>query len=201
MKSSILWDVSQCSPLEFDGRFGGTFSFHLQGRRISLARNPCEAGSKLVSCLAYSSTLKMEGRLPPKLQFTFNGLDCVLSQMTELSLGTSGTQSFGMWRKIRKDFTEVSEENLASIFRVVEQQERIKTGTDVRKGGLSVPLISMLDQFPNTEDIDNSFFRNTGPTYQTIWCHTPDQSNLHINCSGNLNSRISTWCSSWNYYY
>jgi hypothetical protein len=35
----------------------------------------------LVSCLAYSSTLKMEGRhVPPKRRLTFNGLHGVISQ-------------------------------------------------------------------------------------------------------------------------
>jgi hypothetical protein len=32
MKSFIFWDVTPCSLLKVDRRFGGTFRFHLQGR-------------------------------------------------------------------------------------------------------------------------------------------------------------------------
>jgi hypothetical protein len=64
---------------------------------------------------------------------------------------------------IRKDFTEVSEENLASIFRVGEEEESIKTCDGYKDRGLSVALISMLDQFLNTEDRHSIFLRNIGP--------------------------------------
>jgi hypothetical protein len=36
MKSSILWDITSCSPLRVNWLFGGTYRLHLQGRRISL---------------------------------------------------------------------------------------------------------------------------------------------------------------------
>jgi hypothetical protein len=39
MKSSVFWDTTLCSPLKVNGRFGGTSRLHLQGRRISHARN------------------------------------------------------------------------------------------------------------------------------------------------------------------
>jgi hypothetical protein len=54
--SRVLLKISLC--------FGGTYCLHLQGGRISQARNQHEAGSKeifmAVSCLDYSSTLKLE---------------------------------------------------------------------------------------------------------------------------------------------
>jgi hypothetical protein len=61
MKSTIFWDITPCSPLEVNRRFGGTYRFHLQGRRISGARNQPESRwqAELVPCSAYSSTLKM----------------------------------------------------------------------------------------------------------------------------------------------
>jgi hypothetical protein len=40
MKSIVFWEITPCSPLKVNGRFGGTY--------------------RLVSCSAYSSTLKME---------------------------------------------------------------------------------------------------------------------------------------------
>jgi hypothetical protein len=33
MKSIIFWDMTPCSPLSFNRRFGGTYRLHLQGRR------------------------------------------------------------------------------------------------------------------------------------------------------------------------
>jgi hypothetical protein len=48
-------------------RFGGTYRFHLKCRRIRQGRNQHEAGSK-------------------KILLTFNGLQCVMSQKTELSV-------------------------------------------------------------------------------------------------------------------
>jgi hypothetical protein len=56
-----------CSPLKVSWRLRGTCHLHLQGQRISQARNHHEAGRwdlsaciLLVSSLVYSSTLKME---------------------------------------------------------------------------------------------------------------------------------------------
>jgi hypothetical protein len=46
MKSSIFWDITPCSPLKVNRRFGWTCHLHLQGRRISQARNQREARSK-----------------------------------------------------------------------------------------------------------------------------------------------------------
>jgi ATP/ADP translocase len=37
MKSSVFWDVTKCSSLKVNQRFGGTCHFDLQGWRISLA--------------------------------------------------------------------------------------------------------------------------------------------------------------------
>jgi hypothetical protein len=37
MKSSILWDITLCSPLKINRRFGGTCHFHFQDPRISQA--------------------------------------------------------------------------------------------------------------------------------------------------------------------
>jgi hypothetical protein len=35
LKSSIFWDITPCSPLKVNRRFGGTRTLHFQGRRIS----------------------------------------------------------------------------------------------------------------------------------------------------------------------
>jgi hypothetical protein len=43
MKSYIFWDITPCRPLKVNWRFGGTCRLHLQGRRISRARNQSES--------------------------------------------------------------------------------------------------------------------------------------------------------------
>jgi hypothetical protein len=43
MKSSIFWDTTPCSPLKVNRHFGGIVRLHLQGRRVSEARNQRES--------------------------------------------------------------------------------------------------------------------------------------------------------------
>jgi hypothetical protein len=63
MKSFIFWDITPCSPLKMNQRFGEICRLHLQGRRMSQARNQpgllaiCVI---LVSWFAYSYALKMD---------------------------------------------------------------------------------------------------------------------------------------------
>jgi hypothetical protein len=45
-RSSVFWDITPCSPLEVNRRFGGILRFHLQGRILSQARNQHKVGSK-----------------------------------------------------------------------------------------------------------------------------------------------------------
>jgi hypothetical protein len=39
-KSTIFWDITPCSPLSVNRRFGGTFRFHVQGRRNKFSKKP-----------------------------------------------------------------------------------------------------------------------------------------------------------------
>jgi hypothetical protein len=59
MKNTMFLAKTSCSPLKVNGLFGETYRLQLQRRRIRQARNQREAAT-LVSCLAYSSTLKIE---------------------------------------------------------------------------------------------------------------------------------------------
>jgi hypothetical protein len=59
LRFSIFWHVTPCSPLNVNGRFGGTFHLHLKGRRKIPWFPPVFT---LVSCLVYSSNLKMEAK-------------------------------------------------------------------------------------------------------------------------------------------
>jgi hypothetical protein len=38
MKSVIFWEMTPCSALSFNRRFGGTYRLHLQGRRNSFSK-------------------------------------------------------------------------------------------------------------------------------------------------------------------
>jgi hypothetical protein len=40
MKSNIVWDITLCSPLSVNRRFGGTFRLHLQGRKNKHTKKP-----------------------------------------------------------------------------------------------------------------------------------------------------------------
>jgi hypothetical protein len=39
MKSIIFWDMTLCSPLSVNRRFGGTYRLHLHGRRNKFSKN------------------------------------------------------------------------------------------------------------------------------------------------------------------
>jgi hypothetical protein len=47
MKSCIFWDITPCSPLEANGRFGGSYRLQLQGRKLSQTIHQHEEGSRL----------------------------------------------------------------------------------------------------------------------------------------------------------
>jgi hypothetical protein len=57
LKSSVFWDIMSCIPLKVNRRFGGTYRLIIQDRRISQARNQCEAGRKKSS---YSSETSVD---------------------------------------------------------------------------------------------------------------------------------------------
>jgi hypothetical protein len=50
MKVSIFWDITPCSPLKVNGRFGGTCRLHIQGQRISQAGNQGEGRWQVELC-------------------------------------------------------------------------------------------------------------------------------------------------------
>jgi hypothetical protein len=45
-RCSTFWNITSCSPLKVNGRFGGKYCLSLQSRRVSQARNQREAGGK-----------------------------------------------------------------------------------------------------------------------------------------------------------
>jgi hypothetical protein len=77
-KSTIFWFLTPCSLVEIRRHFGGTDWIHFQGREVNEARNESKQAESLllVSCLAYSSTLK----IPPKRRCISTGLRGVTNQ-------------------------------------------------------------------------------------------------------------------------
>jgi hypothetical protein len=57
MKSTIFSDITSCSPLSVNRRFGGTYRLHFWGRWNKLSFPPAFT---LVSCWPYFSTMNME---------------------------------------------------------------------------------------------------------------------------------------------
>jgi hypothetical protein len=63
-----------------------------------VASRACFACFELVSCLAYSSTLKMEAKFPLKRWLTFNSLHGVISQKIEFFITTAVRTSNPTWK-------------------------------------------------------------------------------------------------------
>jgi hypothetical protein len=92
LKSSIYRNITPCSPLEVNGRFGGTYCRQLQGQKISQARNQREVSSTFYLLHAAWLILRhwrWRWHIPPKSRLTFNGLCGVISQRIELFINTA----------------------------------------------------------------------------------------------------------------
>jgi hypothetical protein len=57
-KSAIFWDITPCSSLSVDRRFGGTYRLHLQGQENKFSKKPAKNHPK-------NCTLEAEVSLPP----------------------------------------------------------------------------------------------------------------------------------------
>jgi hypothetical protein len=91
LKSSIFWDTAPCSPLKVNQHLGRTYLLHLQGRRISWARNQRESRLQaephaftLVSFQLILRPWRWRLYVPPKCWLIFNGLQGVIFQKTDL---------------------------------------------------------------------------------------------------------------------
>jgi hypothetical protein len=80
LKNSIFWDITPCSPLRVNRRFGKT-------------KQSLPPAFTFFPCLTYSSTLKTETTVLPTCQLTFNGLHGVISQKIQLFVRTSASTS------------------------------------------------------------------------------------------------------------
>jgi hypothetical protein len=86
MKSSVLWDITPCSPLKVKRCFGGTFCFHLQGQRINQQETSLKQVAGLICGFLPASRWFLASLLrhvPPKLRLNFSGLRGVVTQKME----------------------------------------------------------------------------------------------------------------------
>jgi hypothetical protein len=61
MKSTIFWDITPCSLLKVNRRFGGTYRLHPQIRRISQQETSVKAGGEQSqACFLLGSFLDLE---------------------------------------------------------------------------------------------------------------------------------------------
>jgi hypothetical protein len=104
LKSTIFWDITPCSPLSVNWRFGGTYRLHLQDRKNKL-------GKKLVWKQVASRSLffllwRWRRYVPPKRRLTLNGLHCVISQKMVLFITTAVTTSNPTYIKLAGSLIE-----------------------------------------------------------------------------------------------
>jgi hypothetical protein len=112
MNSFVFWDITPCSLLKARWYFGGTFTLHLQGRRINQSRNRHESrltnrvSSIIVTCLTYSLTLKMEA-----IYSSETSVDCQQATrhyIITLRLSTLCMPEVSIWRPATLFFPKLS---------------------------------------------------------------------------------------------
>jgi hypothetical protein len=113
LKSSIFWDIMQCSPLKVNQCFRGTCQLPSSGSKYktSKKKNSMKAGGRwlclppafmLVSCSAHSLTWRWRRHVPPKCHLTFNRLHGIISQKTELFITTAVRTLNPTWPSVAK---------------------------------------------------------------------------------------------------
>jgi hypothetical protein len=80
MKSSVFWDITPCSRLKVNRRFGETCRLHIQSRRIS---QEGDQRDWFLDWLILRSWI-WRRHVPPKRRLTFNGLHGDISQKITL---------------------------------------------------------------------------------------------------------------------
>jgi hypothetical protein len=96
MKNTVFWDITPFSPLKVTRCFGETYRLHLQGRRISRAEFCLDLlwfcltpAFKLLSCSAYSFTLKMDATCSSEISGDFQLTTRRYTQETVLFISTA----------------------------------------------------------------------------------------------------------------
>jgi hypothetical protein len=110
LKSITFWDMTPCSPLSFNRRFGGTYRLHLQGRRRYVAT------CFFVGLLnLFSRPWRWRRYVSPKRRLKLNGLQGVTSHKMILFITTAVKTSNPTMFYF---FTKISISNLIFFIRI-----------------------------------------------------------------------------------
>jgi hypothetical protein len=95
LKSDIFWDITPCSPLKVNRRFGGWCRLHLQS-------SACHLLSRWFLALLILQTWKWRLYGAPKRRLTLNGLHSVISQkmilfITTAVITSNHTCNYSVW--------------------------------------------------------------------------------------------------------
>jgi hypothetical protein len=87
-KSTIVWDITQYSPLKVKKRFGRTYRLYFQGRRISRVKYKRESSAYRLRSRCYLARLILQPLrwsryVLPKCSSTFNGLHGLIFECRE----------------------------------------------------------------------------------------------------------------------
>jgi hypothetical protein len=85
-KNIIFWDITPCSPLNVNRRFGETNRLHLQGRKNKLNKKP-----------AWKQVARWRQYVPPKRRLKLNGPHGVISQKMVVMINTAVRTSNPRW--------------------------------------------------------------------------------------------------------
>jgi hypothetical protein len=106
LKSIIFWDMTPCSPLSYNQRFGGTYRLHHQGRRNRFSKPVSKQVASrsrmilLATCLLNLFLWPWRWRryVPPERRLKLNGLHSIISQkiilFIAIAVKTSNPTSF-----------------------------------------------------------------------------------------------------------
>jgi hypothetical protein len=86
MNSSILWDITQCSPLKVNWYLGGICRPHLQGRRISQARKQRQAGGKMEVACSSEILMKTEQAIEKNSWWWYWDIQSLTKAMINLAM-------------------------------------------------------------------------------------------------------------------
>jgi hypothetical protein len=78
LRFSQRWDITLCSPLKINRRFGGTYRLHLQGRRNGRAKNNRESRWQAEGCRPLKINIRFGGTRLPRQSSTYGFFHAVL---------------------------------------------------------------------------------------------------------------------------
>jgi hypothetical protein len=140
LKSIIFWDMTSCSPVSVNRRFGGTYRLHFRVEEISSPRNQVE---ELIS-----SGWRWRLYVPPKPLLTFNGLHAVISQkmipFITTAVKTSNTTKwescfFGELYYVLRYIVGTGQEPLVTQFYKLVVNKSYKSRLQLRKLSCIIP--------------------------------------------------------------